>query len=283
MNDMSTKKSSRIKIIAFDLDGTLLDNQKRIPEENRKALLEAHEAGALLVPTTGRLFAALPEEVKAFPLHYAIVINGAGVYDVAGKKAIARAGMSPERTVELLSFLDTLPVAYDCYMDDWGYMTGTMKENIRDYVREDAFIRMVELYRKPVPELKEHIRETGHDVQKVQAFLRNRSDKEEITALLQKTFPDLIITSSTPDNIEINDRMANKGHALRQLAEYLGIPMEETMALGDGTNDLTMVREAGIGVAMENGHPDVKAAADYISKSNEENGVAEAVRKFCFI
>ena len=92
--------------------------------------------------------------------------------------------------------------------------------------------------------------------------------------------PGILISSSIPNNLEINAKGADKGSALVRLASCLGIEPGETMAFGDGENDSSMIRMAGIGVAMENGEDSVKAAADYVTTTNNKAGVAAAIRQF---
>ena len=89
------------------------------------------------------------------------------------------------------------------------------------------------------------------------------------------------VTASLPFNIEINIRDANKGEALRFLCRRLGIDIRDSMAFGDGSNDLSMIQAAGIGVAMGNADPAALAAADYITGTNDNDGVAEAIERFC--
>ncbi len=100
---------------------------------------------------------------------------------------------------------------------------------------------------------------------------------------LPKLFPGTVVSSSTPQNVEINHMDANKGRAVLALAEHLGLRRENTMAFGDGLNDLSMIRDAGIGVAMENACGEVLSAADYVTAHNDAHGVALAIEKFCFI
>lgn len=94
--------------------------------------------------------------------------------------------------------------------------------------------------------------------------------------------PELSISSSMYNNLEVNAKGADKGSALLWLADYLGIDREETMSFGDGENDIPMIQAAGIGVAMENALDTVKAAADMITLKNDEDGVAAAIRKIIF-
>ena len=135
--------------------------------------------------------------------------------------------------------------------------------------------------RTPVPELKRFITQTGHGIQKFQAYFRPREYPLRTQLMEHLHIPGIAISSSIPNNMELNHADATKGHALRKLAELLDIPMEATMAFGDGSNDLTMIRMAGLGVAMENGIAPLKSAAEYVTPDCNANGVGAAIRKFC--
>jgi Cof subfamily protein (haloacid dehalogenase superfamily) len=145
---------------------------------------------------------------------------------------------------------------------------------------------MVREFRNPVPDLKAHLESTAAegDVQKVMLFARNKPGSEAVTKAIAdavaERFPLIKTTSSTWNNLELNIATAHKGNSLRRFAEHLGFTLDNCMALGDGTNDLSMIEAAGLGVAMSNAHPFVLAAADHVTVSNDENGVAKAIRDF---
>lgn len=274
---------NEVKLIALDLDGTLLDSGKVLSPENQAALARVREAGIHVVPTTGRFYGGMPQSVRALPgLRYAITINGAQVYDIHNERAIAQTEIPYRRAVELMTYLDTLPVVYDCFMDNWGWMTRSMWEKAGDYTPDEHYARMVRELRRPVEELKEFLLQRGQDVQKVQFFTTDQALRERLLERLPLDWPDIYVSSSVPNNVELNHIQANKGEALRQLAAYLGIPMEQTMAFGDGLNDVTMIQAAGIGVAMGNAHPKVLAAADAVTGDCDHSGVAQGILKFCF-
>ena len=116
-----------VKLLALDLDGTLLNSQKELTPRTRDALYAAAEAGVEIVPTTGRFFTGMPEVIQKLPfLHYAITINGAQVYDIRAEKAVSRAEIPLETALRVLEYLDGFPVIYDCYQDNWGWMTRSM-------------------------------------------------------------------------------------------------------------------------------------------------------------
>ena len=276
-----------IKIIALDLDGTLLDSQKRLSERNRKALEKAAANGALVVPTTGRFFGLMPEEIRALPfVRYAITINGAQVYDRETDAAIVREEIPIDRAIAVLELLDRYDVIYDCYRQNWGWMTASLQAKAEGYATDAHYLKMVRDFRKPVPELKAYLRETAEagGVQKIMLFspLEDRELRinAAIRADLAERFPEIKVTSSCWNNLELNLDSANKGQSLRRFAEHLGLTLQNCISFGDGLNDLSMIEAAGVGVAMANAVPEIKAAAQYVTSSNDEDGVAAALVHF---
>ena len=278
------EQDSRIRLVALDLDGTLLDSQKRLSAANRAALEEAAGMGVQIVPTTGRFFGMMPQAIRDLPfVRYAITINGAQVYDRKTDAAIVRDEIPLEMAIDLMRFLDGYDVIYDCYRSDWGWMTAALQAKAEDYATDAHYLKMVREFRKPVVDLKGHLAATAEegDVQKVMLFARNAPGCEEVTKAIAeevaKHFPSIKVTASTRNNLEFNIASAHKGNALKRFAEHLGLTLANCMAIGDGMNDLTMIEAAGVGVAMANAHPLVRAAADRITRSNDEDGVAWAI------
>ena len=269
-----------IKLIALDLDGTLLDSEKRLTEENARELEKAAQAGIEIVPATGRFYDGMPEVIRSLPfVHYVITINGAQVWDVRKERAICSAEIPWERATDVMRYLDTLPVIYDCYMDGWGWMTQALYDQAEDFAANRHSLDMILNLRSPVPELKAHLAEVKHGVQKVQAFFKDMELRKREIPALQERFPDLFVTTSIVNNVEINSREATKGNAIRQLAAALGMELSQTMAFGDDLNDIPMLTTAGIGVAMGNGAQEAKQAADCVTDDCDHGGVAKAIRK----
>lgn len=270
-----------VRILALDLDGTLLDSGKRLPAANRDALAAAAAKGVLVVPTTGRFFGGMPESVRALPfVRYAITINGAQVYDRQTDAALVREELPLETALDVMRYLDGFDVIYDCYQDNWGRMTAAFQEKAADYAPDAHYLKMIRELRVPYPDLKAHLAEEGRPVQKIMMFARDASVRTRLADDLRVRFPSLAVSSSTPNNLEINSASAHKGLALARFAERMGCGLENCMAFGDGTNDLTMIQAAGTGVAMANACPEVRAAADYVTLSNDEAGVAAALAHF---
>lgn len=264
------------KLIAFDLDGTLLHNDKSMTDRSLRALYAAHERGALIVPATGRIYKGVPAALRLQPFsRYFITINGALVYDAEKDEALCRAEIPNELALRICEHMDTLDVVYDCYKDGWGFVSRSMYERAGDYIADQGILELFYRSRTPVVDLKAYLRADGGSVQKLQMHFRDMRAKKKELESLPALFPETAVSSSVTSNIEINIREANKGDALLALCARLGIDPADTLAFGDGTNDLSMIRAAGCGVAMGNADFAVKAAADALCDDNEHDGLAK--------
>ena len=270
-----------VKLIAFDLDGTLFDDRKQLPQENIAALRAAGDAGIHLVPATGRILQGLPDQLLQLGLfRYFIFANGASVYDLDTETQLFSACIPPELAVRICEHMDTLPVLYDCYRGEWGYMTQWMYEAAPDFFAlEPEILKLVRRLRKPVPELKENIREVDVPLEKLQMYFRpeQMAERERQLLKLPRLFPEIAATSSLKNNIEINSIKAGKGRALLELCAQLGIAPEDTVAFGDGLNDADMLEAAGYGAAMENAADAVKQKADAVIENNNDAGVGKEI------
>lgn len=267
--------------VFLDLDGTLLTTDKRLTERTRRALELAHSRGAYIVPTTGRLYEGLPEAVRALDfVEYAVTVNGAEVYDVLNARALTREEITAARALEIFRELEGYDAIYDCYAGGWGYMERKSYLLAEEYVIDPFMLRMVKELRKPVDGLAEYVTERFSSVQKIQMFFKDLRVNAEAVRELRQRLPGENVTSSIRGNLEINAKRANKGDALRFLCGYLGIPRENSIAFGDGSNDLTMIMAAGTGVCMKNATAEVRAAADSMTDTNDRDGVAAFLEEF---
>ena len=273
----------KIGIIALDLDGTLLNSNKELSAGNLAALQRAANAGIEIVPTTGRFYGGMPDVIRELPfVRYVITVNGAEVADLKTGEVIYKAELPWQQAVDIMVLLDEYPVIYDCYQDNAAWMTAEQKKDIDRIVSSPHYRQMLHSLRQPVPELKAVLTERKRGVQKVQLFTDQPQLRLDLMAQLPERFENLCVSSSVSDNVEINQNNANKGEALHALADHLGLPHDATIAFGDGLNDLSMLRDAGIGVAMENACDEAKEIADWITLSCDEDGVAHGINKYCF-
>lgn len=270
-------------IIALDLDGTLLNSKKELSAVNLAALEKASEAGWEIVPTTGRFYGGMPDFIRGLPfVHYAITINGAYVEDLLEGNEIYTAEMPYKQAIDIMKYLDKLPVIYDCYMDNDAFMTEALKAKVNEIVENPRIRKMFYDLRKPVSELKEFLENRGQDVQKIQFFTKDAALRLKLLDEMPRVFENIAVSSSSPQNIEVNQVKATKGLALMALADHLGIDRAHTIAFGDGLNDISMLEAAGIGIAMANGCKEALEAADYITDTCDEDGVAKAIERFVF-
>ncbi len=273
----------KIGIIALDLDGTLLNSNKELSAGNLAALQRAANAGIEIVPTTGRFYGGMPEVIRELPfVRYVITVNGAQVADLKTGEVIYKAEIPWQQSVDIMTLLDEYPVIYDCYQEDAAWMTAEQKKDIDRIVSSPHYRKMLHQLRQPVPELKTVLAQRQKDVQKIQFFTDQPELRLRMMKELPKRFENLCVSSSVSDNVEINQIHANKGEALYALADHLGLAREATLAFGDGLNDISMLKAAGIGVAMANAEEESKAVADWITLSCDEDGVAYGINKFCF-
>lgn len=271
---------SNIKLVAFDLDGTLLTTDKRITERTYVSLEKAASQGVFIVPATGRFVKTVPQEIKDMPfVDYIISINGAYVFNIRTQEVIYRSEIPLKKAVDIMSFFDTLPVAYDCYVNNDSFINREMYDHIRDYVEDEFYLRLVWKYRNSVDELKTHICNENSDIQKIMAYTKDQDLRRYLMDNLGNHYPGLNVTSSIKNNVEINAAGANKGDALRALANYLKLDISQTMAFGDSFNDNPMIEAAGTGVCMDNGNPESKLVADIIAPSNDDDGVARIIER----
>lgn len=275
----------KIKLIATDMDGTFLDDRKQAPKENILALAKCAALGIEIVPATGRILSAIPEEIKKLPgVRYAITTNGAVVVDLKENKIISECRMQAETAVKIMETVRDCKddIMYDVYIDGVGYTSEYFMENLEHYTKSREIAELIRKTRRAVPDHIQYAKEQGRNVEKVNLFFLNADARSHMRKYLEQ-IPEILVTSAIPENLEINAAGASKGGALLRLAEYLGIDVEETMAFGDGENDLSMIRAAGCGVAMANGEANVKAEADYVTVTNNEAGVAKAIGRLLSI
>ena len=238
-----------IKLVALDMDGTLLNKAGEISEENRRAIKEAENQGVFVVLSTGRSFATCSDFAKSMELQsYLITVNGSEIYDNQGKLV--------ERNI------------VDSDSIQW------MWELSQKYGTHFWAISCDNIYRAEMPE-------KIHDSQWLKFGFD--TDDENIRKIIMDELVskgNFEISNSSPTNIEVNAMGVNKAKAIKLVCSLLDITMDNVMAVGDSLNDLAMISEAKVGVAMGNAQEIVKEKADWVTATNEEDGVAKAIRKW---
>jgi len=271
----------RPKLILTDLDGTLLRDDKSLSPANRQALERAAAQGAQVVIATGRFYEGIPVELRDLPfLRYFILMNGAKAYDRAEDKVLYQAELDMAAAERVFDLLEPLDASMDCYQNDRGLIDRKYYDRLDYYIPDLEARRLARRTRTPLDNFREEIRTGGKTVQKIQIYTPHLELRPKVMEMLNRELPQLVLSISMPYNLEVNAPGATKGEALLALCRALSVDPAETVAFGDGTNDRTMLRCAGVGVAMANAAPETRAEADLVAPSNQEDGVARVLSQW---
>ena len=268
------------RVLACDLDGTLLRDDKTISQETRDALQRIADLGVLFLPSTGRTHRELPDALKDLPfLHYALCCNGGAVFDYVENRYIYEDSIPYELALEVLEYVKDLPVYETAIVNGERIVEGDENGEVCEYIRKVA-VKGILFNCIGVRDVKEAFAQRHQDAQKLFLYLIEGYDRDEIMNDLSKRFPQLLISCSGPLFIEINIKGVDKGKALERFCELMDIPIEESMAFGDAENDISMLKAAGKAIVMKNGTPETKKYADLICPSNNEDGVRKVIEEF---
>lgn len=274
-----------IQLIALDLDGTLFNKDSIISATNKEELNRVAAEGVKIVISTGRPFNGLPfEQIKDTPIEYALTTNGGAVYRIEGKECLYENGMEIDLIMPVLEWILSREIHIDVYMDGVGFTPIRCRENLGRLAVPESMRNYMRATRTPVEDLAAYVSDCGKKIQKINLNFYPQPDgtflHRDETIKFLKANSAIEVVSGGFNNFEINKAGVSKREGLRFLADYLGTDLEHTMAMGDSENDLSMINAAGIGVAMGNASDDVKAVAKYITTTNNEDGVAAAIRNF---
>lgn len=269
-----------IKLIALDLDGTTINNNRVISERNRNALRKAAEMGVNIVIATGRPFSALPKDVfEIDAIRYVLTSNGACITDLKTNTVFYENCLSEiatERAVEILKKHDYI---IECFVKGVAYIDGPYYRQVEKTGESFRDVDYILNTRNPVEDIYSFILENSGCIENINVNFENLDEKPEMKKILLE-IPEATITSSFLHNLEIGGATTSKAEALTQMGRLLNISSEEMMAVGDSPNDMAMLMACGLPVAVGNALDEVKAVAKYIAPTNDEDGVADAVEKF---
>ena len=272
-----------IKLIALDLDFTTLDNAGKLPDENKKALERAIASGVNVVVASGRCHEALPDEVtKIEGIQYAISSNGAKIKDMRTNEFIYSNCIAPEVIGRVRDIVAENGYDIEVFTDGTAYMERSVWQDIVDGKITYRRRQYIMTTRNPVDDVLSFMMDHADTIENINFFFEDMSVKPAIGKVLSQLEDNATLTTSFDRNWEIGGKTTSKVHALEELGKILGVKKEEMMSFGDSPNDIPMIEAAGIGVAVANAKDPVKEAADYITASNDEAGVAKAVYKFVF-
>ncbi len=268
-----------VKLIAMDLDGTLLNRQKNISQENLQALENAKASGILLAAATGRPLSTLPSCVRDNPaFSYAITSNGAEVYRLDTGEQICSVCLTPRSVDVIRETVGDAAVGWEAFVKGQAYGEAGYVERPWEFGVPVPHVGYIKKTRRPVADMQEFLREHRQEIIGFDLAFGDPALKEEIVRKLKACGEPIFVTSFMEHCIEIIHKDAGKAEGIRQICGREGISPAETAAFGDAENDLDMIEYAGTGIAMGNAHASVKEKADYVTGDNEHHGVAEAFR-----
>ncbi|HED24289.1 MAG TPA: HAD family phosphatase [Firmicutes bacterium] len=266
----------RFRLIAADLDDTLLDDESKISPRNRQAIREAVARGIMFVIATGRMYKTSVPYIRDLGLDGntpLINCHGALVKMFPGEKVLLRRPLAAELAADIVDAVENHGCYASLFADDIIYIKEE-GEHTRFYQQ----LADVEL--QVTGNLKRFMWSRALRPDKISVICRD-GHLDKIASVLNSRFGDkLSMLQARPFFLDITDRQATKGQALRWLADREGIKQEEILAFGDGHNDLDMVGYAGLGVAVANARPEVLEAADLVTAANSRDGVAAVIEKY---
>lgn len=275
------KTFPKIRLIGLDLDGTTLTSDKVLTPHTKEVLEQCLRQGIQVLPATGRVWKGIPDYLRTIEgIRYVVLSNGACVMDMQSEEVLYQNCIPWDRAVALFDKLEEYHTFYDVYANGAGWCEGRFLDDLSPYGIEPHIEDLVRTTRNRVDDLRQWMREHQAPVEKLNMFFADEDERQRAFRELSE-IPDIAVTCSLGNNLEINHATCSKGDALLALGNILDIPFENIMACGDGNNDFEMVRLAGVGVAMANGEKTLKKVANYITKTNDEEGVAYAIEHFC--
>ncbi|MBO0421720.1 haloacid dehalogenase [Enterococcus plantarum] len=265
-----------IKLVAIDLDGTLLDSKKEISARNKEALTQAKAAGVKIVICTGRPLAAIGIYLDALNLRdngdYSITFNGGLVQKNDTGEIIEKSSLALENVHELYELAKSLNVPLDILSDGLVMQLSTTQEYESLYSQLNKLLTF---------ESYEVAQLTTDRIYNKAVIAVDQAYLDEQIKKIPSSFYDRYEVIKTRSNLlEFMPKGITKAYGISLLARDLGIKQEEIMTIGDEENDVPMIEYAGLGVAMENAVAKVKDLADVITDTNDNDGVAQAVEKF---
>lgn len=265
------------KLIACDLDETLLSADRTVSQRNIEAIRKADAIGVKFVPATGRGYRSVQGTLAELGLQnrdgeYVISFNGGAITENRGNRLLQFTGIPFETAAELFRRGLGYDVCIHVYTKDTVYVYRFWQEEA-DYLA--GRMEVTEIFEPNIDFLADQ------EIVKVLYTNTDYAYLKQIESDLKDVTEDLDVSFSANRYIEFNAKGVNKGAGLRALAEMLGVQPEETIAIGDNFNDLTMIEAAGLGVGVRNAVKDLKPLCDYVTDAtSDEDAVAEVIEKF---
>lgn len=282
-----------IKLIASDMDGTLLNDKMEVSARNIDAIKQANEAGIEFLIATGRGLSEAKPFLKNHVHPGYITLNGAEVFDDK-ENLISSNPISEKAKHEVVEYFHKYNMYFEVVTNK-GIFSDNQEMRVSSLAELLVKLNPSTTYKQALKDTQERVKMTpmnyvdnydhifNDDSYKIMKLIGFSQHQNKVLAPLKKeivkNIKDVVVTSSSPNNVEINSSNAQKGIALLQYAKSKNIKTEEIMAIGDNLNDYSMIRDAGTGVAMANAIPAIKELAQVMTDNNVNDGVAQIIEK----
>ncbi|NEU03787.1 MULTISPECIES: Cof-type HAD-IIB family hydrolase [Clostridium] len=268
----------KYKLLCTDMDGTLLDNDKMVSEGTLDAIKKAHNKGAKIAITTGRIFTSARYYGHLLGIKAPIIASN-GAYIREGDNVIYKCVLGINNCMEILNIFKKYNLVPHFYTAN-GIFAGDTKYTSRFYAKSNQVVPdEFKINIKKVSQWKDIFDNYEEEILKAVAidddFEKLKKAKDEIRSLGKYE-----VVSSFSNNFEVMNKNVSKGRAVEMLTKHFNISKDEVIAIGDSENDLSMISYAGLGVAMKNGEDLVKNVASYITDTNDNEGVKKVIEKF---
>lgn len=271
---------SRIKLIALDLDGTIISNGNILSDKSIEVINKAASKNIIMVVCTGRVMGEVPKAVKKIKgIQYFITSNGASIADNR-MNVIYNDTIPVNITNKIIDILKDYNCLIDLYINGCGYIQKSDAENLNKYNIGHGFTSVLKASRICVDNIFEFYNSNKSEAEKINLFFSDLKERREAICRLNQLIPPPKITYSMENNLEINSQTCCKGQGIHFLSNKLGIDMSEIMTIGDSNNDISMLEPTGFSVAMGNAPSNVKQTAVYVTETCENDGAALAIEKY---
>jgi len=282
------------KLVAIDLDGTMLNQYGIVTEKTKQAIEKVQQKGIEVIIASGRpidSIKTIAKEIKSEK--YFISGNGAIIYDIAKGEIIYKNTLKKQKVLEIVKICEENSIYYNIYTEK-EIVAKSLQCNVLYYHKENAFKKEEEkTHINIVDNVYDYIANRNENIVKIticdnnqtifNSIIRKLKEVEEIEILDVSHMSRKIIRQGTEEipieyfYTEISAKNVDKWNAIEYLKEKMNIKTEEIIAIGDNINDKNMIEKAGLGIAMGQSHPGIKAIANQITTSNIEDGVAQAL------
>lgn len=263
-----------MKLIAFDIDGTTINDMRRVKSSTLEALVTMKKEGYLLVPTTGRSLDAIPKSILNLGVcDYAITSNGARITNLKTHEDLKTTLMKPHVAMDILNVIRKYRLAVSIHVNGVAVDSSYAQRLFRRIAFHNDFSRQ-----KVVRNLHGHVEIENLELEKIQLFSLSKEKLKRVKKDLDK-ISEIAYPMSSKRYFEITAQGAEKGIALEWLCSLLNVPLDEVCAIGDDSNDISMFKKVGFAIAMGNAKDNVSTYADFITLSNNNHGFKVGMEK----